>query len=192
MLSSGFGQQVALPGRLACTRGIQVRSRPLWWTLSTPSCTLPIRCPTLCVLCRVCSDAACLSSECSPPFFLPSRRRGDGPRASLGRLSRALEFVALARRTRYLTVVGVCYPIMSSCRGKNKYVLWPVTLQSDSGDHGRLTAVQHIQAFTFLLVKGTLKITVGCPPCTRACGQKSPCVDINDNILGKWFCGCSS
>ena len=24
----------------------------------------------------------------------------------------------------------------------------------------------HIQAFTFLLVKGTLKITVGCPPCT--------------------------
>ena len=38
---------------------------------------------------------------------LPLRRRGDGLHASLGRVSRAFEFVAFVRRARFLTVVGV-------------------------------------------------------------------------------------
>ena len=78
------------------------------------------RCPTLCVLCRVCSDAVCLLSGRPTSSFLPSRRRGDGPYASIGRLSRAPDFVALARRSRYLTIVGVCYPIMSSRHQKKR------------------------------------------------------------------------
>ena len=68
--------------------------------------------------------------------------------------------------------------------------------RADSKDHGRWTAVHmskrshrnswrlcrarsvaqraRLQAFTFLLVKSTLKITVGCPPCTRACTPGAP------------------